>query len=73
MASPASLLCHPPSRRRVTWGKFAPSLARALKNQLNLKTPAGAVFFPGHPPLRRRETYRPSMLDFTYEDDLTIK
>jgi hypothetical protein len=34
----------------------APSLAGALKNPLNLKTHAGAVFSLGHLPPRRRET-----------------
>jgi hypothetical protein len=49
----------------------APSLAGAFKNLLNLKTPAGALFSPGNPPPRRRETYWRSihMLNFTYEDD----
>jgi hypothetical protein len=40
-----------------------PSLADAFKkkNPLNLKTPAGTVFSPGHPSSRRRETYRPNI------------
>jgi hypothetical protein len=36
----------------------ASSLAGAFKNPLNLKTSADTVFSPGHPPPRRRETYR---------------
>jgi hypothetical protein len=38
-------------------------------------TPAGEVFTPNHPPLKRRETYRRSihMSNFTYEDDIKIK
>jgi hypothetical protein len=60
-----------PGRRSPLQRNDAPSLAGAFKNLLNLKMPAGTVFSPGHPPPRRRETYRPSihMLNFTYEDD----
>jgi hypothetical protein len=56
-----------PAQRR----NYAPSLAGAFKNPLNLKTPAGAVFSPDHPPPRRSEMCRRSiyMLNFTYEDD----
>jgi hypothetical protein len=35
--------------------KLCLSLAGAFKNLLNLKTPAGTVFSPDHPPPRRRE------------------
>jgi hypothetical protein len=57
------------------WRNDAPSLPGAFKNPLNLKMPAGAVFSPGYSPPRRRDMHRPSipMLNFTYEDDLTIK
>jgi hypothetical protein len=64
-----------PRRRSSLAETDAPSLAGALKNQLNLKTLAGTVFSPGHPSPRRRETYRRSihMLNFTGEDDIKIK
>jgi hypothetical protein len=54
---------------------FSLLLGGAFKNPLNLKTPAGAVLSPDHPPPRRRETYRRSihMLNFTYEGNIKIK
>jgi hypothetical protein len=55
--------------------KYVAGTAGALKNPLSLKTSAGAVLSPDHPPPRRRETYRRSihMLNFTYEDNIKNK
>jgi hypothetical protein len=36
-------------------------ILQTFKNPLNLNRPTGAVFSAGHPPPRRRETYRRSI------------